>query len=200
MEYPNRLYSLRVNAKKSQTEMAKLLGISQPEYSRMEKGRRRIDTYLNELKQIFDVDESCIVGEFTAAVPLGPAQTENKLCPIYGMVTKHHQLVWTEKPVKWIDMPAVLKNVEDAYCCYVPGNDMEPKFSKGDLLLVDPTTPANVGDIVVFACPDTQERRIAKLSGMTGKDYEFTFIRTGESHKVANDMIDSIHVVRGVRF
>ena len=37
MDYPNRLYELRVSLRKSQGEMANILNISQSEYSRLEK-------------------------------------------------------------------------------------------------------------------------------------------------------------------
>ena len=46
MEYPNNLRRLRDARKLTQADVAEALGINQAEYSRMEKGRRRVGTHL----------------------------------------------------------------------------------------------------------------------------------------------------------
>ena len=53
MEHPNRLYELRNSLRKSQSQMANVLDISQSEYSRLEKGKRRLGVHQISLKKYF---------------------------------------------------------------------------------------------------------------------------------------------------
>jgi len=53
MDYPNKLYTLRNSLRKSQEDMAELLNISQSEYSRLEKGKRRLGVHEMPLKKYF---------------------------------------------------------------------------------------------------------------------------------------------------
>ena len=200
MEFPNRLYSLRVNAKRSQTEVAEFLGISQPEYSRMEKGRRKIDAYVKQICDLFECKEPDVFSAAGATDQKKTAEYESTRCPVYGQITPDHRLIWTSEPVKWIEMPTSLKYIKDVYSVTNPGTTMEPKFSEGDILHCDPSRPPKVGDCVVYSAPNDNERKIALLKEITNDSYHFFTYGDQNTIKVNAENIDSIHTIRGVRF
>ena len=57
MEHPNNLAAIRAKARISQKEAAKQVGVSQPEYGRMELGRRQIGHHIEAICKTFNVTE-----------------------------------------------------------------------------------------------------------------------------------------------
>lgn len=57
-------------------------------------------------------------------------------------------------PVDWVRRPPALMRNKDAYALYVENTSMEPQYFAGDLIFVNPTRPARIGDIVVVQVVD----------------------------------------------
>jgi phage repressor protein C with HTH and peptisase S24 domain len=56
----------------------------------------------------------------------------------------------SEDAIDWVDCPPALANVKDAYCLYVTGNSMVPRYFSGELVFVNPHRLAREGDVVVI--------------------------------------------------
>ncbi|MFC6216602.1 S24 family peptidase, partial [Fodinicurvata halophila] len=55
-------------------------------------------------------------------------------------------------PIEWIERPAPLGGVPDAFAMYVVNDSMEPRYRQGDLLLIHPQRPVRRGkDVLVIS-------------------------------------------------
>lgn len=58
-------------------------------------------------------------------------------------------------PIEWIERPAPLGGVPDAFAMYVVNDSMEPRYRQGDLLLIHPQRPVRRGkDVLVISRDD----------------------------------------------
>lgn len=201
MEYPNNLYNVRTSARKSQQEVADALSISQSEYSRMEKGRRTIDSYLSQLAKIFNVDEKDITA---ASQGIRPAQLEHgyvtQRMPVYGNPDKSGGLTWTERAIDMVDKPASMSNNESAYAVYMPSDSMAPRINAGETLFVDTHMPKIKGRAVVVAFHDSNIRQILEYRESTEEKLIFFKYNPAETVEFLHDEVESVHVIRGIRF
>ncbi len=201
MEYPNNLYNVRTAARKSQQDVADALSISQSEYSRMEKGRRTIDSYLSQLAKIFNVDEKDITA---ASQGIRSAQLEHgyvtQRMPIYGNPDKSGGLTWTERAIDMVDKPASMSNNESAYAVYMPSDSMAPRINAGETLFVDTHMPKIKGRAVVVAFHDSNIRQILEYRESTEEKLIFFKYNPAETVEFLHDEVESVHVIRGIRF
>ena len=154
MEYPNRLYQLRNSLRKTQGDMAELLNISQSEYSRLEKGKRRLGVHEAPLR-IFFTEEGVLSGsdslvEETIAkeqfdTTYNNSQFDNHthsgnlLLPVHGKPIIGGGIQWTERAIDMIDRVPSLKDNKEAYCVNVSGDDMKPRIYSGHKAIIVPT-------------------------------------------------------------
>ena len=66
MKFPNNLYVLRNNKGLQQKEVAEAIGVVQSEYSKMERGDRKLGIHLDKLLKFFGVDQDTILNNFNA--------------------------------------------------------------------------------------------------------------------------------------
>jgi phage repressor protein C with HTH and peptisase S24 domain len=201
MEYPNNLYALRTAGRKSQQEIADALSISQSEYSRMEKGRRTIDSYVPQLAKVFNVDEKDIT---TASQAFRPAALEHgyitQRMPVYGNPDESGGLIWTERPIDMVDKPASMSDNADAYAVYMPSDVMAPRINAGETLFVDPHMPKRSGQSVVVSISNSNVRHILEYRECTPEKMIFFRYNPGETVEFLRNEVESVHVIRGVRF
>ena len=58
-------------------------------------------------------------------------------------------------PIEWIERPAPLAGVPNAFAMYVVNDSMEPRYRQGDLLLIHPQRPVRKGnDVLVITRSD----------------------------------------------
>lgn len=72
--------------------------------------------------------------------------------PIYGdpsTISDNFELNRGD-PIDFIARPAILANNTKAFACYVTGKNMEPRYYRGELLLIDPVRPFQVTDYVLI--------------------------------------------------
>ncbi|WP_417733095.1 helix-turn-helix domain-containing protein [Rosistilla oblonga] len=58
------------------------------------------------------------------------------------------------RPIDFIARPAILANNTKAFACYVTGDAMQPRYYRGELLLIDPVRPFQVTDFVLIEKTD----------------------------------------------
>ena len=87
MKFPNNLYVLRSNKGLQQKEVSEAIGVVQSEYSKMERGDRKLGIHIDKLLRFFGVDEDRL---FNTATPMYQKPVEHKMppledLPMYGL-------------------------------------------------------------------------------------------------------------------
>lgn len=201
MEYPNNLASIRAKARISQKEAAEKVGISQPEYGRMELGRRQIGHHIEKICKVFDVTEDDVF-EAPAVADIKKADavlTDSRL-PVHGRPGFGKQLRWTEEAQKMILIPGDLEGTKDAYAVVMPNDSMKPRCKGGDTLYVDPTYITKTGDLVLVAQKGSDLRDIVQLVAKDANSWTFERFDPAEKFTVEIDQLDSVHPVRAIKY
>jgi len=148
MEYPNNLRRLRDAKGLTQGQVAEQLGINQAEYSRIEKGRRRVGTHLNPLSKILKCNEDGI---------LAPDQYQPTIVdltediPVYALPEPDGESVRFDMSMtSRIARPPLLVSAQNAFGMFNCGEAMMPRLRHGDFLFCDPDTEAKLNDICVL--------------------------------------------------
>jgi len=187
VDYPNKLYTLRNSLRKSQEDMAELLNISQSEYSRLEKGKRRLGVHEMPLKKYFMEsgvmsDADSLVETATATIGFKTLNSDqfdnhkdnnNQLLPVYGTPQLSGGIKWTERPVDMIERVPSLKDNVHAYVTCVSGDDMKPRLLRGYKAVIDPTST-----------PEAEALVLVEFKHEKGVRYFREFIAS-DSHKVS---------------
>lgn len=83
--------------------------------------------------------------------------------------------------VRYIERPAALLGVKDAYAIYFHGSSMEPRYFQGETGIVDPRRPPAPGDFVVVQLNNGESshvitvlvKRFVRFSGATAEFEQF---------------------------
>lgn len=157
MEFPNNLRRYRDACRMNQAEVAKQLNINQAEYSRIEKGRRRIGTHLSKLAEIFGCDEDEIL--FAGGNMFGTEQIASSV-DVYCLPSKFGGEAIQYKPVESkTPNPNFESGSEGVFCIFVNGDKNLPRLKHGDKLFCDPSKTPSDGDICVIE-PNAQTQML----------------------------------------
>lgn len=79
-------------------------------------------------------------------------QSQRRQLPVFGQAAGAvaGQLTMTNEAIEYVVAPAALENVRDAYALIVTGSSMEPRYSAGDVIYINPNRPPKPGDHVVI--------------------------------------------------
>jgi len=160
-----------MRARVSQADLARHLALAPSAVSRMLKGERQMK--LNEAVQvasILGVSQEEVL-RYAGAVPDRPAPSQparrgrpprspgvastpsrSEAIPIRGGAPAggDEDMFVTDAPIGWTTRIASLSGVRDAYAMYMTGSTMQPRYSQGWLLHVNPFKPPVTGrDVVV---------------------------------------------------
>lgn len=85
--------------------------------------------------------------------------SESAMVPMYGVVEGGGgELVTTWEIIEYADRPPPLKGIKNGYGMFVVGDSMEPAFSRGNRVFVNPNRPPQPGDdVLLFRGPIGQE-------------------------------------------
>lgn len=148
MEYPNNLRRLRDAKSLTQGQVAEQLGINQAEYSRIEKGRRRVGTHLNALSKILKCNEDLILTH-DQYQPLITDLPED--IPVYALPEPDGESVRFDMSMtSRIARPPLLVSAQNAFGMFNCGEAMHPRLRHGDFLFCDPDIEARENDICVL--------------------------------------------------
>lgn len=153
----DRIRRLRKSLGLTQVKMASMLGIRAPSVVQWESDKTNLsgENLLNAAK-LFGVTPDYILygGDLEAStVPnMEMAQPDIHRIPVISYVQAG---VWTEfNEIRECDgnfsyITTDLELGDRAFAIVIRGNSMEPEFTEGDLVLIDPDEPIHPGDFVV---------------------------------------------------
>ena len=153
----DRIRRLRKSLGLTQVKLAQMLGIKAPSVVQWESDKTNLsgENLLNAAK-LFGVTPDYILygGEIEqSAVPnMEMAQPDTHRIPVISYVQAG---VWTApNEIRECDgnMAYITTDLElgdRAFAIVIRGNSMEPEFTEGDLVLIDPDEPLHPGDFVV---------------------------------------------------
>lgn len=143
MEFPNNLRKLRDAAGLSQAQIAEKLGVNQAEYSRIEKGRRRVGQHMNKLSKILKATDEQIL----SADQYQPTQMPEDV-PVFALPEPDGESVRFDMAMaSKIARPPLLKDAQNAFGMFNCGEAMSPRLRHGDFLFCDPDEKARDNDI-----------------------------------------------------
>ncbi len=201
MDYPNNLAAIRAKARISQKEAAKQVGVSQPEYGRMELGRRQIGHHIEAICKTFNVTEDEV---FEAPAPAElrnvDAVLSDSRLPVFGRPGFGKQLRWTDEAQKMILKPQDLEGIKEAYAVVMPNDSMNPRCQGGDTLYVDPSHVTKNGDLVLVAQKGSDLRDIVQLASKDANAWTFERFDPAEKFTIEIDQLESVHPVRAIKY
>ena len=147
MEYPNNLRRLRDARKLTQAEVADALGINQAEYSRIEKGRRRVGTHLEKLSEILACEQDDILAPDQYAGTIEPPHN----IPLYALPEMDGESIRFDMAMSsQLPKPSCHNGGDRMFAILNPGNVMAPRLKHGDFLYADPDEQVRDEDICVL--------------------------------------------------
>lgn len=171
----NRLKELRKSKGITQTEISRMLGISQNNYSYWENGKVKIDNEsLQKLADFFGITVDYLLGRNEKS-PSNVFDVEGLL--VYeeiGTVCAGFNGAINEIPTgKKIEIPASMisgGNKDDYFVLRVTGNSMYPKLLEGDTILCKRCDSVDSGDLAVVLY-NGDEATVKKVNYITGQNW-----------------------------
>lgn len=150
-----RLRQFREEKHISQRELGRLTGIEQGTLSRIERGEMHlVSPHLRKLSQILGVSEARLLG---IASNITPGQIGSQRIPIKDL-TQLKKPFAAEQDASTDPMASyVLTDFSrslGSFAMHIRGDSMEPLFSEGDLVVIDPDVSLRPGDFVVAQIAD----------------------------------------------
>jgi phage repressor protein C with HTH and peptisase S24 domain len=206
MKFPNNLYLLRSNRGLQQKEVSDAIGVGQSEYSKMERGDRKIGIHLDKLLKFFSVDQDTILSNVNVPSPHSIQHTSSKPVedlPMYGLpftnVVQGFQV--QKKLVTHCARPDYLVGINSAYACYMLSENMEQRYFYGEILYVDPTLEVKENDFVVIQIMISNKLAgiIRKINEISDRQFKVTTLNPKNEEVFKNSDITAIHKIVGSR-
>ena len=200
MKYPNNLLTLRNLKGLQQGEVAVGVKMKQPEYSKMERGERRIGDHLEKLTKFFKVAPNEIQSQQLQSQQYKHKYTED--LPLFGMPVQNGEGVQMHKQfVSHTIRPDYLVENLQSYACFIHGSTLSPRYEHGDLVYVDPNRQAKEDDYVVIQVKqgDHVTGIFRKVIQITDRQMKFQTLNPIKEEVIRNSEMLSVHVIVGTR-
>ena len=152
-------------ANKATTQQAK---VNQQTIQQLLSNRNRGSRHLPAIAKALDVSLEWLSG---GSGPMEAAPALGVAVPLVSFVQAG---AWTESPLQdgdeWISCDRRVS--ERAFALRVKGNSMQPRFSDGDVIIVDPAIEPIPGDFVVAKIRAQEEATFKQYRRKTPKEYE----------------------------
>lgn len=158
--FNERLKTLRIQRKMTQSELAKKIYISQPAYSKYEVGTASPNPEtLSKIADALDVSVDYLLGSGSQ-----PARPGYIRVPVLGRVAAGIPIDAIEEVIDWEDISAEAAGDGEYFGLQIKGHSMEPKISDGDVVIVRRQPDVDSGDIAVVLVngDDATVKRIKK--------------------------------------
>lgn len=158
--FNERLKTLRIQRKMTQSELAKKIYISQPAYSKYEVGTASPNPEtLSKIADALDVSVDYLLGNDSQ-----PARPGYIRVPVLGRVSAGIPIDAIEEVIDWEDISAEAAGDGEYFGLQIKGHSMEPKISDGDVVIVRRQPDVDSGDIAVVLVngDDATVKRIKK--------------------------------------
>lgn len=143
--FNERLKTLRIQRKMTQSELAKKIYISQPAYSKYEVGTASPNPEtLSKIADALDVSVDYLLGSDSQ-----PARPSYIRIPVLGRVAAGIPIDAIEEIIDWEDISAAAAGDGEYFGLQIKGHSMEPKISDGDVVIVRRQPDVDSGDIAV---------------------------------------------------
>ena len=143
--FNERLKTLRIQRKMTQSELAKKIYISQPAYSKYEVGTASPNPEtLSKIADALDVSVDYLLGSDSQ-----PARPGYIRVPVLGRVAAGIPIDAIEEVIDWEDISAEAAGDGEYFGLQIKGHSMEPKISDGDVVIVRRQPDVDSGDIAV---------------------------------------------------
>lgn len=143
--FNERLKTLRIQRKMTQSELAKKIYISQPAYSKYEVGTASPNPEtLSKIADALDVSVDYLLGSDSQ-----PARPGYIRVPVLGRVAAGIPIDAIEEIIDWEDISADTAGGGEYFGLQIKGHSMEPKISDGDVVIVRRQPDVDSGDIAV---------------------------------------------------
>lgn len=155
-----RLKKMRIEKNLTQTEIAKMIYISQPAYSKYEMGTASPNPEtLKKLAEVLNVSVDYLIGN---DVP--PERPGYVRIPVLGRVAAGIPIDAIEEVIDWEDISVDEVGSGEYFGLQIQGQSMEPKISDGDVVIVRRQPDVDSGDIAVVLVNgnDATVKRIKK--------------------------------------
>lgn len=158
--FNERLKTLRIQRKMTQSELAKKIYISQPAYSKYEVGTASPNPEtLSKIADALDVSVDYLLGSDSQTARPGYIRI-----PVLGRVAAGIPIDAIEEVIDWEDISAEVAGDGEYFGLQIKGHSMEPKISDGDVVIVRRQPDVDSGDIAVVLVngDDATVKRIKK--------------------------------------
>ncbi|MGO1121228.1 XRE family transcriptional regulator [Rhodovibrionaceae bacterium A322] len=139
--------------------------------------------------------------DVTDAIPAPPGPRD---LPVYASAQAGPDgMTVSYDPIEWLERPAPLASVPNAFAMYVVNDSMEPRFRQGDLLLIHPQRPIRRGQTVLIIQRDEagEERAYVKeLLQLTADQVTLRQLNPDSELTLARASVTGLHLVVGVHF
>jgi repressor LexA len=141
-----RIRELRKSKKLTSKELASIVGVAESTMSLYENGKREPD--FDTLRRIADALDTDL--DFLLGCSSSPRSSRGKRIPVFGSVAAGIPIEAITDVEDYEDIPASWAEMGEYVALRIHGDSMEPRFSFGDLLLVQKTQTVEEGDFGVF--------------------------------------------------
>lgn len=158
--FNERLKTLRIQRKMTQSELAKKIYISQPAYSKYEVGTASPNPEtLSKIADALDVSVDYLLGSDSQ-----PARPGYIRVPVLGRVAAGIPIDAIEEIIDWEEISTAAAGDGEYFGLQIKGHSMEPKISDGDVVIVRRQPDVDSGDIAVVLVngDDATVKRIKK--------------------------------------
>lgn len=143
----------------SQSQLAKIIGVSSSTISMYEVGKREPDFETEEkIADYFNVSLSNLRGKSEARNPLR--------IPVLGRVAAGIPLEAVEEIIDYEEIPEAMARDGDYFGLKIKGDSMEPRIQDGDVVIVRKQPDADDGDLVIVLINGKEGmcKRLKKMS------------------------------------
>ncbi len=140
----NHMKEARKAAGLTQVEVAKIIGLSQGQYSVWENGKSKVDGIsISRLAELFGVTSDYLLGK------VDTPQNSVRI-PVLGAVPAGIPLEAIEDVLDWEEIPAAMcAGGREYFALRVTGDSMWPDYLEGDVVIVRKSSTCESGDVCV---------------------------------------------------
>ncbi len=140
----NRIYELRKQNGLSQQKLAEILNVHQTAVSQWEKGRTNPDmSILQAMSKYFKVSIDYILNNNSTQ------EKQGIHIPVLGRVAAGVPITAAENIIDYEEIEEELSKTGEFFALKIHGNSMEPRFCKGDVVIVRQQSDVDSGNIAI---------------------------------------------------
>jgi phage repressor protein C with HTH and peptisase S24 domain len=211
----NRIREWRRRRDLTLEQLGAVLGTSNQQISRLEKGERRLTVdWLLRFAKALQVDPDDLLdpadrlrgprasGDDDMRQPIGNPSAASGLSdriPVLGAARGGaDQEMYLDDPIDWVHRPTMLRDVRGAYAIYVVGESMTPRYRPGTLLFVNPFKPPRWENGVVIQMLD-RTVLVKEFLGFTPQELKLLQYNPETELTLQRETISVVHTVVGTQ-